>query len=204
LWRKKLIGGFRSLESPDVYIRDVALLPGEKVTRIFSPDLGLINETPEAGQVLITTNRRILAFTNRDGREETFLAFVEELKGVAVKSGSRRGGSPLQALLLAAGGIFLYVAFAYWVAGRVGGPNIPILNMDFGPFILMIGALLGAVLAGRYYYGKRDGSVTFQGSSWIFVFPYRGDVARENIYRVVNTLFAARDSSIGYSLLWRD
>jgi hypothetical protein len=174
------------------------------VTHVFSPDLGLADEPPEAGQVLVTTNRRILAFTERDGHDETFLTFVEELKGAAVKAGSRRSGSVPQGLLLAAGGVFLYVAFAYWLTGRMGGPSIPILNMDIGPFILMIVAALGAVLAGRYFYGKGDGSVTFQGSNWTFVFPYRGDRAGEDIYRVVNTLFAARDSSIGYSLLWKD
>jgi hypothetical protein len=182
----------------------VALLPAEKVTHIFSADLGLTGETPEAGQVLVTTDRRILAFTKREGRDETFVAFVEELKGLAVKAGSRRGGSLLQSLLIAAGGILLYVAFAYWVTGRVGGPNIPVLNMDFGPFILLIGALLGAVFAGRYLYSQGDGSVTFQGSSWTFVFSYSGSLASADIYRVVNTLFATRDSSIGYSLLWKD
>ena len=199
-----MIGGFQGPKSPDVYIRDVALLPAEKVTHIFSADLGLADETPEAGQALITTNRRILAFTKREGRDVTFVAFVEELKGVAVKAASRRGGSLLQSLLLAAGGILLYVAFAYWVTGRIGGPNIPILNMDFGPFILLIGALLGAVFIGRYFYSQGDGSVTFQGSSWNFVFAFNGNLASEDIYRVVNTLFAARDSSIGYSLLCKD
>ena len=174
------------------------------VTHIFSADLGLADEPPEAGKVLITTNRRILAFTEREGRNETFVTFVEELKGVALKSSSRRGGSMLQGLLLAAGGIFLYVAVAYWLAGRLGGPNVPILSMDLGPFILLIVAMLGAAFAGRYLYGQGDASVTFQGSNWTFVFSYRGDLAGEEIYRVVNTLFAARKPSTGYSLLWKE
>tara|TARA_B100000315_G_scaffold222774_1_gene227063 strand:- start:1065 stop:1664 length:600 start_codon:yes stop_codon:yes gene_type:complete len=199
-----LIGGFHGIESPQVYLRDVALLPGELVTHVFSPDLGLSDEPPEAGPVLITTNRRILAFTERDGHIETFLTYVEELRGAAVKAGSRRGGSVLQGLLLAAGGIFLYVTFAYWLTGRVGGPSIPILNMDVGPFILLTVAVLSAAFAGRYYWGKGEGSVTFRGSNWTFVFPYRGERAGEEIYRVVNTLFSARDSSVGYSLLWKD
>ncbi len=199
-----MIGGFHGFDSPDVYIREVALLPGEKVAHIFSPELGLTSETPEAGQVLIATNRRILAFTEREGHNETFMTLVEELKSAAVKMGSRRGRSLLQGILMAAGGIFLYVAISYWLTGRMSGPSIPILNMDLGPFFLMVMALLGAVLVGRYYYGKADGSVTFQGNNWSFVFSFNGELDGDQIYRVVNSLFAARDSSMGYSLLWRD
>jgi hypothetical protein len=166
--------------------------------------LGLADEAPEAGPVLITTNRRVLAFTQREGRIETFVTVLDEVKGVAVKSGSRRGGSLMQGLFLAAGGIFFYAALAYWLTGRLGGPSVPILSMDLGPFILLIAVLLGAVFAGRYYYGKGDGSVTFQGSSWTFVFSYSGDLAVAEIYRVINTLFAARTPTTDYSLLWKD
>jgi hypothetical protein len=182
----------------------VALLPEEKVTHIFSPTLGLAGEPPESGPVLITTNRRILAFTERYGSNWTFVTFVEELKGVAVKSGSRRGGSLLQGLLLVAGAIFLYVAVAYWLTGRLGGPNIPVLNMDIGSFILLIAVLAGSVFAGRHYYGKGDGSVNFQGSNWTFAFSFSGDLPSDEIYRVLNTLFAAPKPSTGYSLPWKD
>ena len=44
------------------HIRDVALLPGERVTHVFSPSAGLSDEPPMEGHLLITTDQRILAF----------------------------------------------------------------------------------------------------------------------------------------------
>ena len=96
--------GSRVPESDGNQVRDVTLLPGETITYIFSPELGLTQAPPPTGQVLIATNQRVLAFCRNDGRDETFLTPVEELKGVAVKSGSRNTISILQGIVLAVGG----------------------------------------------------------------------------------------------------
>lgn len=186
------------------HIRDVALLPGERVNHVFSPDRGLTDVLPVGGQVLVTTDRRILAFSQVDGRNETFLAPLEELKGVSVKTSGRTPGSLFQGILLTIGAIFLYLVIAYWLTGRLGGPGIPVINIDVAPFLVLLLILLGVLLAGKHYFGKKAGSVTFQGSAWVFAFPYRGDTAGQEIYQVVNSVFTARQSGGGYSFLWEE
>lgn len=186
------------------HLRDIALLPGERVTHVFSPDRGLTEVLPFRGQVLITTDRRILAFSQVDGRNEAFLAPLEELKGVSVKTSARTAGSLFQGILLTIGAIFLYLVIAYWLTGRLGGPGIPIINIDLAPFLVLLLILLGVLLVGKHYFAKKAGSVTFQGSDWVLAFPYRGNTAGQEIYQVVNSVFAARQSGGGYSFLWEE
>ena len=199
-----MISGSPVPENDGTQVRDVKLLPGETITCVFSPERGLTLAPPPNGQVLITTNQRVLAFRRNDGRNETFLAPVEELKGVAVKSHSRNVGSILQGLALSFVGIVLYVVVAYWLTGRFDGPSVPLINMDVGPLLVLLVALGVVILMGRHYFSKVDGSVVFQGHNWSFEFPYRGDRASQEIYQVVNSLFAARLSANGRSHHWED
>ena len=195
-----MINGTPGQKSYITHIREVALLSGERIIQVFCPDRGLTREPPVRGKVLITTNQRILAFSRDDDRNETYLVPLEELKGVAVKTGDRSYGSLFQGLLLVIGAIFLYLVVAYWLTGQFSGPSIPVLHMDTGPLMVLIVVLVGLVLVGRYYFARGDGSVIFQGSSWVFAFPYRGGPAREDIYQVVNSVFAARQARNGYSV----
>jgi len=199
-----VISGLPAPEIDVTHIRDVALLAGEKITHVFSPELGLTGQAPPTGEVLVTTNQRVLAFCRNDSRDETFLVPVEELQAVAVRTQARSRTSLLQSTLLLAGGIFLYLALAYWLTGRFDGPTIPVISMDIGPFLLLVVLLLGVALFGRQLFTKGDGAVTFQSSGATFAFPYRGDRAGQEIYEVVNTVFAARRSGHGYSFLWDD
>ena len=194
----------RASRSDTNQLRDVTLLPEEQVTHVFSPELGLTDEPPDTGQVLIATNQRVLAFCRKDGRNETFLVPVEELTSVSVQNRARRSASAVQGILVVVVSILLYVAVAYWLTGRFDGPAIPVIRMDLASFLLLLVALLGLSLAGRHYFGKEDGKVTFQGTNWSFDFPYRGDRASHQIYQLVNSVFAARSSKNGYSYLWED
>ena len=191
-------------EGEAIQVRDVALLPGERITHVFSPEAGLTEELPGTGEVLVTTNQRVLAFCRNDGHNETFLVPVEELNSVAIKTRTRSSASILQGIVLAVGGILLYLAVAYWLTGRFDGPAIPLIRMDIAPFLLLLLALLGLTLAGRHYFAKDDGAVTFQGANWSFAFPYRGGRASHQIFQVVNSIFATRLSKNGYSYLWED
>ena len=195
-----MISGMPGQKSYITHIRRVALLSGEGIIQVFCPDRGLTEEPPVRGKVLITTNQRILAFSRDDDRNETYLVPIEELKGVAVKTGDRSYGSLFQGLLLIIGAIFLYLVVAYWLVGKFTGWSVPVLNMDTGPLMLMIVVLIGLGLFVRYYFGREDGSIIFQGSSWVFAFPYQSDRARQDIYTVVNSVFAARQARNGYSV----
>ena len=183
------------------HVRDVALLTGETVTHVFSPTRGLTEEPPVDGHLLITTNQRILAFSQEDGRNETYLVPVEELKGVVVKSGARGPISLLQGLGLVVVGLAIYLFAAYQLTGQFAGPDVPFIKIDLGAFMVLLAIIAGLLLIGKYYFVKEGGSVTFQGSNWVFTFPYGGDLARDQVYQVVNTIFQARRSRNGYSMV---
>ena len=120
--------------------------PAKGIIQVFCPDRGLTQEPPVRGKVLITTNQRILAFSRDDDRNDTYLVPIEELKGVAVKTGDRSYGSLFQGLLLIIGGIFLYLVVAYWWTGQFTGPSVPVLNIDAGPLMVLLVVLIGLAL----------------------------------------------------------
>ena len=186
------------------HVRSIALLPGETIDHIFSPESGLTQHPSDHGQLLITTNQRVLAFCRNEGRNETHLLPVSELQGVSVKARTRSAASIAQGVLLGLGAILLYLAVAYWVTGRVEGPAIPVINMDVVPFLLLLIAVAGMGLVARHYLASADGSVTFQGSNWNFVFPYKGQRAGQDLQQVVNSVFASRYHQNGRAFLWED
>ena len=197
-WGCGVLNGDPTRKSYVTHIREVALLPGERLSHAFSPTLGLTEEPPIDGQILITTNQRIMAFSREDGRDETYLVPVEELKGVVVKSSARGSASLVQGLVLVVGGLFIYLVVSYWLTGRFDGPTVPIIRMDLGALMVLIAIAVGGLLIGKYYFAKDTGSVTFQGSNWLFTFPFRSSQVKEEVYQLVNTLFIDRRSQNAY------
>ena len=199
-WGCGVLNGDPTRKSYVTHIREVALLPGERLSHAFSPTLGLTEEPPVDGQILITTNQRIMAFSREDGRDETYLVPVEELKGVVVKSSARGSASLIQGLVLVVGGLFIYLIVSYWLTGQFkDGWDVPLVNMDLGSVVVLIAIAVGGLLIGKYYFAKETGSVTFQGSNWLFTFPFRSSQVREEVYQLVNTLFVDRRSQNAYS-----
>lgn len=191
-----MIGVIEPVESYVTQIRDVALLAGERVSHVFCPESGLMGEPPAAGQLLVTTNQRIIAFSIGEGNQETFMVPIEELTGVSVKAGSRTSSALIQGILLIAGALFIYLVVAYWLTDRFPSPEIPLIHMDAGAFMVFVIALMGAFFIGRHYFGKEEGSVTFQRGNWAFSFPYIGEAPGYEIYQVINTVFADRRSQL--------
>jgi hypothetical protein len=196
--------GFQAASRRVARIRDVSLLPGETLDYVFSPSLGFTDQPPDNGQLLIATSERIVAFLENDGRNETFLAPVRELDGVVVGSRSRSASSMVQGLLLTLAAIVIYVVVAYWFTGRIGGPRVPVVNMDLAPLIILLLALLAVGLVVKHYFSKQYGSVTFQGSNWSFTFPYQGNRRHREIHQLVDGVFAARQSGNSRVFLWED
>ena len=195
-----MVNGPDSIKTEPSGIRDIALLPGETVSHVFSPELGLTQEAAIKGQLLIATNRRILAFR----RNETFLAPLTELKAVALYARQRDLASVIHGAFLLIVGLLLYVAVAYWVTGRFHGPGVPWIDMDVVPLLILIVGLAGVVVGVRRYFINQEGTVTFQGSDWRFEFPYRGKRAGRELSQMVNSVFATRFSSNGHAYLWED
>jgi hypothetical protein len=173
------------------------LLPGEQVVHLFTPQRGLVGEDapPEAGRLLVATNQRLLSFSPAPGPSQVVLVPVEEVKGVVVKTGGHGGsGRWMQGMFLALAGVAIYLVASYWLEGkgRFAGPEVPVINVDLGPLILLL-AIAGTVwFMGRRYFTREESSVTFQGTSWSFAFAFRGRKPEEEIYQVVNGLFASR------------
>lgn len=179
-------------------IRDVKLLPQEKVTHVFSPENGLVEEPWGTGELLVTTSQRVLSFSQDQNGNETFLVPVEDIKGITVKTSGKSSGSMLQAALLFGGAIVVYGVLAYWVVGRWPGPNIPLLNISASSLFILASILVFGWMALKHYFTSGNGSVTFQGSNWSFTFTFSGAKPAEDVYQVVNTTFATRRSSNGY------
>ena len=180
-------------------IRKIDLLLGESISHTFCPEEGLVVVPPEQGRMLVLTNRRIIAFGQSDGMRQTVLLPVEEVKAVAVKVGHRSKGALFQGGLMVVAAVFFYVLLAYWLTGRIDGPTVPIIRMDLVAFVVFLAVLTGVAMLAQIYFAKPDGEVTFQGDGVQLTFPFRGDAAEGDMYRLVNTAFAARQTAVGDS-----
>ncbi|MFQ6028032.1 MAG: hypothetical protein ACE5Q6_11110 [Dehalococcoidia bacterium] len=195
-----MFDGYQPVESYFGQIRGVGMLPDEKVTRIFSPHDGIIAEPPSGGRLLVATTQRLISYAQGQNHNETALAPVEELKGVVIKGSAEGAPSLLQLVLLVAAGIIVFGVAAYWItgSGRASGPNVPILNMDFG-VVVILAAIIGAGwFFAQHYFTREQGLITFQGSNWVLTFPLISDKAEEEAYLLVNIIFAARQSRNGH------
>ena len=82
--------------------------------------------------------------------------------------------SPIRGILTLVAALAFYVLVAYWLAGQFDGPRLPGINMDFVPFILLAGVLVGAWLYWRHNVRRAGGKVTLQGSNWNLSFSVVG------------------------------
>ena len=102
-------------------------------------------------------------------------------------------------LLIVMAGVIIYVLLAYWLTGRVDGPTIPVLRMDLVAFLIFLAILSSVGMMSQFYFSKPDGEATFQGDGVTLKFPFRGKIAEEQIYEVLNATFAARQSIMGWT-----
>ena len=173
-------------------IRGVPLLPEERVNHSFTPTDGISPEPSATGRLLVTTNQRIISFSQGQKGDETVLVPVEELNGVVVKPESRSSATLVQGLMLLAAGALIYLISGYWLADQLEGPNIPIINLDFWALVIVATLIWGGWLIGRHYFAKELGQVTFQGGNWAFSFPYTGDKPTAEVHQVIRTAFVSR------------
>lgn len=184
-----------------ITVRKIALLAGESISHLFRPEMGLVQGPTDEGQMLVLTNRRVIAFGQNDGIRETVLMPVEEVKAVSVHAGRRSRGNVFQGGLMIVAAVFFYVLLAYWLTGRIDGPTVPIIRMDLVAFVVFLAILTGVAMMAQMYFAKPDGEVTFQGDGVKITFPFRGETAEDQIYQVVNAAFAARQSIVGDSAM---
>jgi len=141
----------------------------------------------------VTTNQRIMSFEEGRGNQETMLIPIEDLKGVSVKRGSGSSLSLTQGLLMLAGGLVVYLVLSYWLADRFHGPSLPIINLDVVPVILLLAMISVGWVAWQYYFASEGGTIKFLGSSWSFSLPYSRETSGEEIFQMINLMYAARN-----------
>ena len=182
-------------------VRGIALMPEERVAKVFSLEEGVLDEPSGNGQLLIATNRRILFFRDGGNSNEATLLPVEELKGIVVDTAERGTLSPIRGILTMAAALVFYLLVAYWMAGQLEGPGIPGLNIDFVPFVLLAAVLVGAWLYWRHNVRRAGGNITLQGSNWNLSLSVLGAERIPDIHAVVECLFICRqdrwDSLVG-------
>ncbi len=182
--------------SVETYVRNVALLPGESTSLHFTPDEGLVLAPLEIDRLLVLTNQRLIAFEQNEGMSETVIIPVEEVKGVEVKRGARSKGTMLQGALIMVGAVTFYVLTSYWLTGKIDGPTVPIIRMDLVALIVFLAVLFGVGMMAQIYFGKPDDEVTFQGDGVSLTFRFKGESSKEDVFEVVNTAFAARQTMV--------
>jgi hypothetical protein len=186
------------LDSYLTNVRNVGLLTGERVIHIFAPQDGTIPEPTSSGRLLVATSHRIISFTDEPNNREILVAPIEELNGVMVKSRARSSISLLQGLLFIISGLLIYFVLAFWVTGRFDGPPVPVINIDLGPLIILLGVLGGGWVLGRHYLARESGAIIFQGSNWTFTFPFSGEKASADVHELVRRVFTARSLRNGH------
>ncbi len=188
-----LFGSFRT----GAFVRQVSLLSGESISYTFSSEAGLTSEALPEGRMLVLTNFRVMTFGQKNGVRGTILVPLEEVKVVAVNAGRRSKGALLQGGLMIVAAVFMYVLLAYWMTGRIDGPTVPIIRMDLVAFVVFLAILTGVTMLAQMYFAKPDGEVLFQGDGVEVKFAFRGKTAEEDIYVLVNAVFAARQAVAG-------
>ena len=173
-------------------VRNVSLLPGERVTHLFTPSLGFVDEPLTQGYLLVATTRRVMAFAQDDGRDETYVATLESLQAAAYRRESRGVGSLFQGLLVVIGALVVYLVLAYQLTGSFEGPVIPIIRMDAGAVTVLLAVIVAAWLMWKHYFTGQRGSISFQGGTWSFSFPCRSRAAREHVYELLDAVFQAQ------------
>ena len=159
-------------------VRELRLHDGESVEERFDPNDGIVSDTPNTGDLIVLTNRRVISFVENDGHKETVLAPLEELHGVSIKATNRGLKSISQGLFLILLGILGYFIIGYILEGVT-------VALALGGAIIFLGLLF----ISRYFFWEQEGSISFQGGNWEFFFPYRTDRASADVYKLVNRFF---------------
>ena len=176
-----------------IRIRGVPFVPGEEISRVFLPNEGMVDSVPRTGQVLILTNRRLIAFRGVEGFRDTHIADSSEIAQCSVRTGQRNWGAVMQGAMIMVGGAFLYLIVGYWLAGQVSGPNVPVLNIDVAPLIALLIVLAGMFILASNYFTRPAGAVIFHGEGMEIAFPFRSSLDVRQVYDLVDQAQSPRN-----------
>ena len=173
-----MVYGNRSETTGQYSVRELSLLEGETIEEQFVPESGMVPDTPAKGQLLVLTSQRVISFVDVDGHKEMFLAPLEELKGVSLKANTKGFRDLFQGLTVMLIGVLTYFVLGYVLDGIT-------VALALGAAIVFVGMLF----LSRYLFWEEEGSIAFQGSSWELSFPFKSNMARADVYRLIDRFF---------------
>ena len=173
-------------------IRGVPLAHAEDIALAFLPDEGLVKVVPTSGQALILTSRRLIAFRGVEGFRDTHMALASGITQCSVRTGQRNWNAIMQGLMIMVGGAVLYLIVGYWLAGRVSGPNVPVLNIDVAPLIALLIVLAGIFILASNYFTRPAGAMIFHGEGVEIAFPFRSSLDLQQVYDFVDRVHLER------------
>ena len=165
-----------------VRLRGVPLVHGEGIVSVLLSEEGVTDIMPRTGPALILTNRRLIAFRGVEGFRDTHMAAATGINHYSVRTGQRNWGAVLQGFLMMLSGAFLYVVVAYWLAGQISGPNVPVINIDVAPLIALLIILAGLLVLLQNYFTRPAGALIFRGPGVELAFPFRSALDIQKIY----------------------
>lgn len=174
-------------------VRGVELLPGEQVRAILDANAGLVGEPPPAGAALIATNARLIRTAAEPQGPATEMFAMDTVSAARVADERRRGLSWGQWIMLAAVGAAIYLALGYWLANRLPGPMIPVINMNPAALGLLVLILFvgGWIWRGTARSAVRKIQIT--GTSWAMETPGKAPTA--DLIEFSTTLMALRQKA---------
>ena len=142
------------------------MLPGERVGALLSPGEGLVAEPPKEGQLLVATNERFINLSDSKDNQVREMFAISSMSGTSVRNDVLRGFSWKQWVMLIAGGVFVYVALAYWLVDRLPQIIIPGLNLHVFALIVMILVILAGWLFWRGFTQPGGMTIRVHGVNW--------------------------------------
>ena len=163
-------------------VRQVTLLAGEKILALLNPKDGLLPKAPEVGGLLTLTSRRLITFSELDGRKETRTIPLEGVEDVCVRSSSRNPKPLYQGLTLMFVGLLVYLVMGTFSDdGRIVAA---LLGLAIG--------LLGLLFIGRYLAWEQGGELIVSLGGREVSFPLESERAMEQSYEVLNGIMRAK------------
>jgi hypothetical protein len=148
------------------------------LVHLFDPIKSSLDIPTERGDLLALTDRRLIAFTDEEGKAETRMVSLNRIEGASVRSASRNPKSLYQGMTLILVGIMVYLVMGTF---STSGTVAAFLGGAIG--------FLGILFIGRFLAWEQGGELAFLVGTWEVCFPYRSNKAAAQVHQLIHRLF---------------
>lgn len=166
-------------------IRQVSLLAGEELVEAFTPAEGRVAIPPDEGTLVALTSKRVIVFSQEEGKEQMTLAWVDQLEGATLRSQQRNARNLYYGIGLLFLALIVYLFVGTFLAGIV------VAGLAGGVI-----AVLGVMFLLQYFFWVGAGSLIFHGSGWEVSVSYSGDNTRSDALEFVQSFFQVKQGGL--------